>query len=61
MLDAICNLVARVVFSGVNGKVLVIPLIILIWTMIGQAKEFNYAYEEAMKEGEKEKDLSSWS
>lgn len=50
MLDAICDMVAKIVFSGVDGKILVVPLIILIWVMIGQAKDFNYVYKEAMKE-----------
>lgn len=50
MLNAICDIIAKIVFSGVDGKILVVPLIILIWVMVGQAKEFNYVYKEVMKE-----------
>lgn len=39
MLDLMARMVEKIVFSGANGKVVIIPLMILIWVMFGQAKD----------------------
>lgn len=33
------RLVERIVFSGVDGRILIIPLVVLIYVVIGQAKD----------------------
>lgn len=52
MLDAICNLIARIVFSGIDGRILIVPLIILMHVIIGQAKELKKEIKNIYKEGE---------
>lgn len=52
MLDAICNIIAKIVFSGIDGKILIIPLIALIYVLIGQAKEFKKEFNLIFREGE---------
>ena len=49
MLDLVAKTVERIVFSGVNGKVLIIPLIILIYVMARQAREFTSMVREIVK------------
>lgn len=39
MLDLLCRMVEKIVFSGVNGTILIPFLIILLWIMQGQAKD----------------------
>lgn len=34
------KLIEKIVFSGVNGTILIIPLIILIYVTFGQVQEF---------------------
>ena len=39
MLNLLCREVEKIVFSGVNGTILILPLFILLWFMWGQAKD----------------------
>lgn len=32
-------LIARIVFSGADGRILILPLIVLIYFLLGQARE----------------------
>lgn len=45
------TLVEKIVFSGIDGKVLILPLIGLIWFTIGQAKDFTEEVKEILREG----------
>ncbi|MGJ0847471.1 hypothetical protein ACR77J_12340 [Tissierella praeacuta] len=39
MLNLICNLISKIVFSGINGTIL-IPLIgFLLWIVVGQVND----------------------
>lgn len=49
MFDLVVKTVERIVFSGVNGTVLIIPLIILIYVAVGQAREFTSMAREIFK------------
>lgn len=40
MLNLICDGVSSIVSTGINGAVLIVPLIVLVYAIIGQAKEF---------------------
>lgn len=39
MLNLICRTVEKIVFSGVNGTILILPIIFLLWITWGQAKD----------------------
>lgn len=52
MLNKLCALVSWIVFSGINGTILIIPLIILIYVAFGQVKEFISMAKEIFREGE---------
>lgn len=39
MLNLLCNLVDKLVSTGVDGTILILPLIVLIWVLVGQAKD----------------------
>lgn len=46
MLDFLCDLVEKIVFSGINGKILIIPLVIALKVLIGQViKEWKFLKE----------------
>lgn len=53
MLNLICQGVERIVFSGINGKILIPLLIILLWVAVGQVEEFIEITEQIFKEEEK--------
>lgn len=55
-MDLICRIVEKIVFSGINGKILILPLIFLLWFGIGQAKDFIYVAKKILKE----EDLSDY-
>lgn len=40
MINLLCNLVAKIVFSGVNGTILIPLLVFLLYISVGQVKEF---------------------
>ncbi|WP_236910153.1 hypothetical protein [Clostridium sp. Cult3] len=44
--------VERIVFSGVDGRVLLPLLIVLVFVIIGQAEEFIEEVKDVWKEGE---------
>lgn len=46
MLNSIMDLVAKIVFSGVNGVVMVPMLMLLIYLLVGQAKETIEVFKE---------------
>ncbi len=52
MLNKLCDLVSRIVFSGVNGTILIIPLTILLYITFGQVQEFVSMAKEIWREGE---------
>lgn len=39
MLNLICKSVGKIVSTGVDGTILILPLIVLILVLIGQAKD----------------------
>lgn len=39
VLKFLCKVVEKMVFSGIDGTILILPLFALIWFMIGQAKD----------------------
>lgn len=46
------KLIEKIVFSGANGTILIIPLIILIYVAFGQVEEFISIAKEIWREGE---------
>lgn len=51
MLNLICKGVERIVFSGIDGKILVPLLIYLLWIGVGQAKDFIKISKEIFGKG----------
>lgn len=49
-MDLIYRAVEKIVFSGVNGKILIIPLIILLYLVYVQALEFIYITKKIYRE-----------
>lgn len=39
MLTVICKLIEKIVCTGVDGTILILPMIFLIWILFGQAKD----------------------
>lgn len=39
MLNLLCNAIEKIVSTGVNGTILILPLIGLMWVILGQAKD----------------------
>ena len=39
MLNLLCSGVEKIVFSNVDGTILILPVIFLLWIMWGQAKD----------------------
>lgn len=52
-LDLLTTFFEKIAFSGVNGKVLILPLIGVIWLFIGQAKECIEEIKEVFREEDK--------
>lgn len=46
MIDFLCNIVAKIVFSGVNGIILIVPLIIVLRVLYGQVVETITLFKE---------------
>lgn len=46
------KLIEKIAFSGANGKVLIVPLIILLYMTFGQVQEFVSMAKEIWREGE---------
>lgn len=46
MLNLICTLVSEIVFTGINGTSLIIPLLILLYALCGQAKDVKRVFIE---------------
>lgn len=40
MLNLLCSLISKMIFSGINGVVLIPLVAYLLWVLKGQAKEF---------------------
>ncbi|MBU5424970.1 hypothetical protein KQI41_00990 [Tissierella pigra] len=49
MLNLICTLVSKIVFSGLNGTSLILPLGILIYVLYGQAKDVKRVFIEVLR------------
>jgi len=54
MLNLLCNLVDKIVSSGIDGTILILPLIVLIWVLIGQAKDCIRIVRRVLREGVEE-------
>ena len=39
MLTLICKAIEKIVCTGVDGTILILPMLFLIWALIGQAKD----------------------
>ena len=46
MLNVFMDLIAKIVFTGVNGVVLIPILLLLIYLLVGQAKETIKIFKE---------------
>lgn len=49
MLNLICTLVSKIVFTGLNGTSLIIPLLILLYVLYGQAKDVKRVFKEVFR------------
>lgn len=38
-MHLLCKVVEKIVFSGVDGTILILPLMFLIYVIVGQAKD----------------------
>lgn len=47
MLNIVMDLIAKIVFSGINGVVMVPILILVVYLLVGQAKETIKIFKEA--------------
>lgn len=50
-MNYICSLVARFVFKGLNGTSLILPLLILLYVVYGQVKDFKRVFKQILNEG----------
>lgn len=46
MLNVFMDLIAKIVFSGINGVVMVPVLVLVIYLLVGQAKETIELFKE---------------
>lgn len=53
-MHILCKVVEKIVFSGVDGTILILPVIGLIWVTIGQAKDCIRVAKKVLREGVKE-------
>lgn len=51
MLNLICNLIARIVFTGINGVALIPLLGFLFYIGLGQARDFIFVTNKTFKGG----------
>lgn len=49
MLNLACSIISKIVFSGINGTVLIIPLILIFRVIWGQARETMELFTEKEK------------
>lgn len=54
-MHALCKLVEKIVFSGVDGTILILPLLVLIYVIVGQAKDCIRMTREIFREEAKER------
>ena len=47
------TLVDKIVSSNVNGTILILPLIVLLWAFVGQAKDCVRVVKKVLREGQK--------
>ncbi|OZV12282.1 hypothetical protein CIW83_09285 [Tissierella sp. P1] len=52
MLNIICNLIAKIVFLGINGTICIPILIALFPEFVGQVKDIAYVSNKTFKMGE---------
>lgn len=50
MLNLLSRAIEKIVFSGMNGTTLILPLFILLWVMWGQAKDCIETIKRVWKE-----------
>ena len=51
MLNLICNLVSKIVFTGINGTILIVPLMVLLYVLSGQVKDVKQVAKQILREG----------
>lgn len=51
MLNQICNLIAKIVFLGINGTILIPLIVFLLWKLLGQARDFVSITKQILREG----------
>ncbi|MBU5311875.1 hypothetical protein KQI38_07520 [Tissierella carlieri] len=51
MLNLICKAVEKIVFSGIDGTILILPLVLLLSVLLGQAKDCIGVVRKIMREG----------
>lgn len=49
MLNLICSLISKIVFTGINGTSLILPLITLIYIYYKQIKEVKRVFIEVFR------------
>lgn len=49
MLNLICTLVSKIVFTGLNGTSLILPIGILLYVLYGQAKDVKRVFIEVFR------------
>lgn len=51
MLNLLCNLIAKIVFLGINGTILIPLVAFLLWFGLGQVRDFKQVVKQILKEG----------
>ncbi len=49
MLNLICSLVSKIVFTGINGTSLILPLAVLLYALYGQARDVKRVFIEVFR------------
>lgn len=50
MLNQICNLIAKIVFLGINGTILIPLIAFLLWIGVGQVRDFITVAKQILEE-----------
>ncbi|MDR7856018.1 hypothetical protein [Tissierella sp.] len=51
MLNLICSLIAKIVFTSINGVVLILLLGFIFYIYLGQAEDFRKIAKQIIREG----------
>ncbi|WP_154440226.1 hypothetical protein [Tissierella pigra] len=52
MLNLICNLISKIVSTGINGTILMPLIAFLLWIGVGQARDFKQVAKQILREEE---------